>query len=73
MLMNSLSLDEEEAVQAELTALQHETVSYSCLVRYNLVVSRPLITTLVTCPGQRGTTTHTPRRTYNRTYIFGRR
>lgn len=27
MLTNSLSLDDEEAVQRELTALQHETVS----------------------------------------------
>jgi hypothetical protein len=31
MLMNSLSLDEEEAVQAELKALQQETVSSACL------------------------------------------
>jgi len=31
MLTNSLSLDEEEAVQAELRALQRETVSSSFL------------------------------------------
>ena len=31
MLTNSLSLDEEEAVQAELEALQRETVSSSFL------------------------------------------
>jgi hypothetical protein len=31
MLTNSLSLDEEEAVQAEMRALQGETVSFSSL------------------------------------------
>lgn len=32
MLMNSLSLDDEEAVQRELRALQQETVSTLCLI-----------------------------------------
>jgi len=32
MLTNNLSLDDEEAVQRELRALQQETVSALCLI-----------------------------------------
>jgi hypothetical protein len=32
MLTNSLSLDDEEAVQRELRSLQQETVSTLCLI-----------------------------------------
>lgn len=39
MLTNSLSLDDEDAVQQELRALQQETVSTSCLISKPLCLS----------------------------------
>jgi len=68
MLTNSLSLDEEEAVQAELKALQQETVSSPCS---SFETAQSLIATpSVTCSGRCGYTAHTAGCTYSRTCTF---
>jgi hypothetical protein len=51
MLTNSLSLDDEEAVQQELRALQQETVSTLCLILkqrvYQLLINPYIISLLL--------------------------
>ena len=42
MLTNNLSLDEEEAVQTELMALQQGTVSSLCSILNHLLVNHSL-------------------------------
>jgi hypothetical protein len=42
MLTNNLSLDEEEAVQTELMALQQVTVSSLCSILNHLLVNHSL-------------------------------
>jgi hypothetical protein len=72
MLANSLSLDDEEAVQTELRALQQEAVSILCLIskkRAQQSLVNP--TSSVTRSGKRRNTAHSPRSTYFGPCIFG--
>jgi hypothetical protein len=74
MLTNNLSLDEEEAVQTELMALQQGTVSSLCSILNHLLVNHSLtFASSVTNPGKRGNTALPPKRTYCGACIFGTR